>query len=498
MIELYNNHYRVTGDRDTIFELARTLSIVDKKCETITRVFTMESDNCMIIPRGVGRFLPQLQDYKDKTTNELNITEIPDDISHILPGITLREDQVIAVQKMILAKRGVIQMATGVGKSECIVAFIKLLSDLLGYTPTTLVITPTVRLVDDTIKRFKKYDMIATKYSARRGFVEGVVVAHPKSINNDLLNSDKDLLKGVKILVADEGHHTICTTWRRVIEYAPDLEYSIGMTATAIDRKRLPISEHQDELTGEEWLIVGATGDVLLDIPPSYYIEKGILANPVLIRMSNKANQRVARKRDWHCIRKTVLESSKRLELASQVVAFFSGLHYKSLILVDTKDSAINMLKILHQFGMDDISRASFGSGVFMKWDPEINTAVSVDKDEDTLGMFERGELTILAGTQHILEGWDAPNLDVVVLYSVGKSVRRVVQGVGRGLRRTKTGKHAYIIDFTDHENGILGNHSIQRLQTFRSVIGVPESQIYHNVEFTTLKCIIADLEELW
>lgn len=494
MVELYNNYFRVTETPEIMFELSRILTLVEG--EMITKLYTMEDQSTMIIPRGLGNIVPYLQTYEDKTTHNIDISRITQDVSSILPGITLRDDQVNAVSKMILAKRGIIQMGTGSGKTECIVAFVELLTKELGYTPNTLVIAPTTRLVDDTISRFEKYGITAIKYNKRRGHIDGIVVTHPMSVNNDI-SKNPNLLDELQVLICDEGHHLSADSYMRIATNAKNLEYCLALSATVVDMNKLPITD-LSQLSPDEALVVGATGNVLVNMPPSYYIERGILANPVLIRMSNLANQYVRKSRDWHSIRKTVLESSTRVSLASDIVAYFSALGYKSLILVDTKECAKKLVSRLAETGNSDTCRVSFGGGEFLKWDETQNNLSTIDQaTENTIDLFGSGESKILIGTSHIFEGFDVPNLDVVVIFSVGKSTRKIVQGIGRVLRKTKNTKYAYIIDFTDHENGILGNHSFQRLQICRTVIGVPDTQIYNNLSFQEFKFLIASLEGL-
>lgn len=496
MIEKYNNYYKVTGNKQTIFNLIQKLTIVDSDYDcTVTRLYTLESETQMTIPRGVGELI-NLNVDKDHSFENISLKEITKNIESLLPGITLREDQVLAVKKMALCKRGIIQMSTGGGKTECIIAFLELLRQELGFTPNTLILVPTTRLVTDTVSRFNKYGIPATKYSKRRGVIEGIVVTHPTSVNNDI-SKNSGLLKDLQVIVTDEGHHLKATTWRNILYNAPNIEYSIAVSATAVGQEKLPVTDIH-KLEGAELQVVGATGNVLLNIPPSYYIERGILANPVLIRMSNPANEYVRRKSDWHSIRRSVLESPKRITTASSVSAFFAGIGYKSLILVDTKKSAFSILEKLSEFGISDLCRISFGGDVFMKWDTESQQAVEVLKtEEDTLGLFRDGKLKILIGTSHIYEGWDCPELDAVIIYGAGKQLRRVIQGIGRVLRKTKTGKYAYIIDFTDHCNQTLGRHSYNRLEMCRNIIGVPESQIYHNIDFMKFKYLVMNLEGL-
>jgi superfamily II DNA/RNA helicase len=164
------------------------------------------------------------------------------------------------------------------------------------------------------------------------------------------------------------------------------------------------------------------------------------------------------------------------------------------LILVGTKEHAYRILELVHSYGLGEVCRCSFGGGTYFRFDEEKNSVVKC-KDEDTMEGFESGKLKILIGTSHIYEGADIPNLDIIILASVGKGLRKYIQGVGRGLRRSKTGKYAHIIDFTDHYDRVLAKHSHDRLDMFRTVIGVSDSNIYDSLSFEKFKQMFCSIE---
>jgi hypothetical protein len=68
----------------------------------------------------------------------------------------------------------------------CVLA--KILADLNGGTyPTILVIEPTIKLMSDIMKRFKKYDIPIEEYSKNRMIIKNRVnISHPISLGNDI------------------------------------------------------------------------------------------------------------------------------------------------------------------------------------------------------------------------------------------------------------------------------------------------------------------------
>ena len=491
MIELYNNYIRVT-DQLQICSLLSKLTRTDPD-GVVFRCYDLASNNELIVPRGLLSLLDIPEDnILDKTTKVIPDIDT-DNISGVLGSITLRDDQVFSITKMTSIRRGIIQLGTGAGKTECLAGFLKNMYNHLGSYPNTLILEPTAYLVESTINRFNKYGIPAKKYSECRGHIDGSVVTHPKSLNNDL-KKDPTILSDLSVFLTDECHRLVATTYRSLIKYMDSVEFALGVSASAVSSSKIPVHDI-DTLDESELKIVGATGPVLVDIQASYYIDKGILAKPILLRVNNPATEYVPNfSSNWHLIRKKVLESDQRNSKCSGVASFFSSVGMKSLILVGTKEHAYQLMAMISESGLGDQCRASFGGGEYYEYDP-IKNKPRKSKDPDIMEKYSKGEFKILVGTSHIYEGADIPNLDVVIFANVGKEPRRVIQGTGRGLRSTKTGNYAYIVDFTDHGNDTLRRHSIKRTTVCRTVIGVKECDIYGDLDLAKLKYLITQLE---
>ena len=169
------------------------------------------------------------------------------------------------------------------GKTEIMAGFLMGLKEICGYIPDTIILEPTLLLVNSTVERLRRYGIDASAYSESRGSISGVLVTHPTSLNNDL-EKNPDLLRNLKVFLSDEGHHLQADTWNRLLVSCSNIEFSIAMSASVIDPNRIPIVE-LGRLDYNEVLVVGATGDVIMNIPPSFYIQKGILANPIFFRL---------------------------------------------------------------------------------------------------------------------------------------------------------------------------------------------------------------------
>lgn len=500
MIEILNNFLKVKSSENELFSILKDyLRIVDDsdKDNVILRdLFIIDENGDMLIPRGLDQFIPEQVPRVTQETSEIprDFCVDYDKIANSFGNIVLREDQIIGIRKMIMLRRGIMQLATGAGKTEIMTGFLMALRSICGEIPTTIILEPTTLLVDATVERMNKYGIPAAPYSESRGIVQGVTVTHPSSLNNDL-KKNPDLLKNLKVFLSDEGHHLQADTWNRLLRSSPSIEFSIAMSASVIEPSKVPVTD-MNHLDYSEALVIGATGNIILNIPPSFYIDLGVLATPILYRIMNSADEWIKRDNDWHQIRKYKLESPKRTQLIAKIAAFCANVSYKSLILVGTKEHAYKILELVHSYGLGEICRCSFGGGIYYKFDETKNSVVKC-KDEHTMEGFESGELKILIGTSHIYEGADIPNLDIVILANVGKGLRKYIQGIGRGLRRSKTGRFAHIIDFTDHYDRILSKHSADRLDMFRTVIGVSDSNIYNSLSFEKFKEIFCSIENI-
>jgi len=64
-------------------------------------------------------------------------------------------------------------------------------------------------------------------------------------------------------------------------------------------------------------------------------------------------------------------------------------------------------------------------------------------------------------------EGVDVPALDCVILAGGGKSHIKLLQRLGRGMRKKEGENVLHVYDFIDNTNQYLYNHSLARMQTY-------------------------------
>lgn len=460
-------------------------------------------ESAIAIPIGL---LPMIKDYffKSEITDNRSKSNLSDthdlvfnieDYKNILSDdITLREVQVEALAKILLAKRCIIQITTGGGKSEIMCALVKILAETNDNKfPTTIVFEPTLRLVNDMVARFEGYDIPVVKYGDNREIVPNTVnICQPISLGNDL-DKNPYILDEVQIMIGDECHHYSSDSFRKPTYYVNNLEYSIGLSASSIDQANVS-NMTMNGYSYEELLMIGATGPIALNVVAKDLIDDEILAIPVLCVLNNPADEYLAEEdiANWHKTTAVRLESDNRTRLAAMAAELFHNNNRKTLILVHTIRWARKFLEIFHEYELSDYVRASYGGDSFESYNGHEYVRI---KDEDVFDKFKSGEYTILVATTHLYEGADVPNLDAIILAYGGKKQRLQIQGIGRVLRKTKQGKYAWIIDFTDHNDPILKRHSQIRLKRYQEQIGITNDRVYYGLPISSLDEIFNRLE---
>lgn len=517
MVKIYNDWILITKDDPAYLPLSMNLVVVDsgktvrnkrgkeiKIPERSLYLYNIIENDVMVLPRGIlfliEKYFVNSKVHNIQKTSSLNDTGILINniwnYTNILNGIELRSEQIFALRKILLFKRCIVQLATGAGKTEIMCALVKILSEINnGKIPTTLVLESSIKLVNDTVDRFQSYDIPVVRYSDSRKIVDNVVnISHPTSLGNDI-EKDGMHLDSVEVLLCDECHHMSAESFRKPRYSMSNLSFSVGVSASAVDQSHVG-SDNISDYTYGELLTLGAIGPVVMNVKTGQLIDNSKLSDPVLFVVKNLANEKLEEKdiTNWHKVCETRLESEKRTELVSQSARFFHSVGRKSLILVNTRRWAHSIMKVLDNYGLSNYTRASFGGGLFERYDKD--TDQFIPDSDNVFSKFNSGEYTILIGTSHLYEGADIKNLDTIILAYGGRKERLQIQGLGRVLRKTKTGKYAYIVDFTDENDVILSKHSRIRMERYRDIINIPEDHIFYNISIENFRKIFDHLED--
>jgi len=495
-VEVSNNYIRIDSTFVDVIDTCKMWFVKseDDKMGSIVN-FWVEHDDGLYLPRGLEIYPPINAMRKVNVENSV-LEDIPVDSDAftsmrdmLQPSLKLRQDQVLVAQKALYYRRGIVQLATGSGKTEIFAAMLKAMEAHYGYMPKTLVLEPSLRLVDQTCSRLQAYGISAIPYSSKNqdAFTQDVIVAHPKSLYNDLQAGGASYLSEVSVFICDEGHHISANMWQTVLFSLDNVEYAWAFSALVVNVDTSIAEVSFGYLSVQEALAVAAVGDLIVSLPATYYVERGILAIPVVFRIYHQVTEALAGSKDWHELRSNCIEADRRNDECAKIALYFAKKGFKVLVLVGTKRQAERILDFLVDYGVGELAFCSYGGEEFFSADGVTG--------QELLEAYNKGERLIMLGTSHVYEGFDVPYLDAVVLANVGKNPRRLIQAVGRSLRKTKKGSHAYVIDFTDYGNDVLSRHSNERAMMFQSLLGVKNENIYNGILFTQAKAVIGAIE---
>ena len=275
-------------------------------------------------------------------------------------------------------------------------------------------------------------------------------------------------------IVIDEAHHAVSPVLKRVIQYfTPD--FLIGLTATdqRPDNKKLEtiFGSYKTSLTLEE-----AMKKKIIARANVYRIETNIDLSHVRINGKEYVNADLEKN----------IRVTSRNDLIAQVLKdyFTSGSLAKSqgLVFCVNTDHTKEMAKVLNEYG---ISAKAYSS--------------RESQTDKIMHDFKEKKIRFLCTCSMISEGWDYPELKILVMARPTLSKVLYLQQIGRGLRKTKAKENVFIIDVVD-EYGLAvcpcTMHSI-----FQNPYYVPFGEItnrtYKSGDFITVDGITERIEKI-
>lgn len=502
-IKVNLNNWIVISKDDPSYESMKDLLTIVEKELTVTKVYDRDlgrrrqvnktrnvskylytiQDNNLYIPFGLLKYVKYLFKNSEvinctnKTHPLYNTSQIVDNIENyrnILPGISLYDNQLEAVKRIFQYRRGAIQAATGFGKTEIMCAAIQIMKELNGGVyPTILILEPTIELLKGIKSRFKRYKIPTNDYRETRMIMTNKVnLAHPASLCSDLEKNNKALNK-IEVQFMDECHHASSQTWSMPTFHMPNLIYSIGLSATFVSHYHVE-GQYIDDFNFEELRRIGTCGPIIMRVDADELVKNEQLAYPKLCIMKNNADEEMDESKidyTWTNVRKIRLQSQTRTKLIADAACIFAKRGYKVIILMNILAWGRSILQEIYKNGYGDIARTCFGGQTYEKCNKKTG---KIEKEYNSaLKLFDKEKIKIIIGSSAIQEGIDLSRVDVCILAQGGKSDRTTLQSVGRALRRSKTGKYSYIVDFNDSCDKMLSRQFRERMVKYKKVLGI-------------------------
>lgn len=428
-----NNYFAVYAD-GYMFNPRYKARVWDGKI----RFFSM---NTHVLPSGLVPTLKRFCEsnnftFKDDLSsefateyNEAKFTEICKDALKS-SGMTMRDYQEAACKLALEKKVGILQCCTSSGKSMIIYNMIR---NLLTYKriKKILLIVPNVSLVEQMHSDFQEYgwddedETVEMLYAAKDPTFKTPVLI---STWQSLQKLGPDYFEDIDAVIVDECHNSKATVINSILKQCINSEYRIGTTGT------LPTGA-ADLLT-----ITGVLGNVLYTITSKELIDRGILTNLLVagIIIKYPLDFILANKGRSFQEEVKLVESYEPRTKALEMIMRHTPDDHNILLLCNHLDHVKNTAEWLKKMYPERNVKIISGS-------------VSAAEREDIRQKLEGEDGTIIVATYGTCStGINMPKLHEVILYANSKSKIKVLQSLGRGLRKHNTKKRVILYDIVD------------------------------------------------
>jgi superfamily II DNA or RNA helicase len=371
-------------------------------------------------------------------------------------GLDLRPYQKEAVRAAVRERRGVLEMATGAGKTMVAAKIVaRLKRPALFFVHTKDLLYQAQRQLGEylglEIGRVGDggINLMPVTVAMIQTAIRAFGGTYGESLDEDAAEDDAtdpgkrsaelaQHIRSTPVVFFDECHHLPADTFYAVAmeTEAADCRYGLSATPYRADR--------------HDMMLEAALGPKIFQANSSRLIDLGYLVAPT-IRVVPVPGPRGRRgHRDYHGVyRKRIVDNKARHEQIAQEAARLNKAGKSALILVKEVRHGEQLLEV--------VKGARF-----------IQGADSAKVRREALADLESKKLMALIATTLADEGLDVPTLDAVILAGGGRSETKALQRVGRALRPAEGKQSAEIVDFFDQAPYLI-DHSRKRLEIFRT-----------------------------
>ena len=361
--------------------------------------------------------------------------------------------------------RGVLEVATGGGKTEIAVSMYE-----MNPVPTFFLVHRKDLLLQAK-ERFLKYGHksgvigdskfqpqanlnIATLQTLKKILIDPRHKNYKKTV--ELIQSCKQVFFDECHLFAsnlDKGNEFIA------VADAFESPYRWGLTATPFMRSQY-----------DNMLLEGVAGPSIYKIGYADLVKLGRLTPAKVIIKRVKGSVNVTEQPGGRSSNKAKADYWRRVEekgikshvsRTESIIEEIKSGPFPLLVLVKTKDQAQYIQNVYQRDARND-GYVSAEPILFLSGASKAKDRREAIKD------MQNGGRDVIMATTIFDEGVDIPSLRKVILASGGKSDVKVIQRVGRALRKSKGKDEAIIIDFDDRHHALLERHAKARQKVYK------------------------------
>lgn len=401
-------------------------------------------------------------------------------------------------------QRGILNLATNAGKTTVAEAIIQM-------TYPKLCSACRIKHADGTVDKFDPVFLFLTHskeiaYQAKQSFetdlgipvglvgdgkwnVQSVTIGIIPTLYSRL-KSEKpeffELAKRAVAFVADELHHASSEGYNAVLQNLNNACLRIGLTGTVPEKSMEKL-----------YRVKGVTGDIIKKVSNNFLIKHGYSAKPecymIPIEYPDVDSIRLWGRMDEYgeleygdIYQKGIVSNMWRNYVIAKVcekeVREYKG---QVLILVERIEHGECIQECLDYLNCN--LKYLFLNG-------ELDSATR----QQGLQMLKNGDVDVVISTAILDEGVDVPNINALVYARGMKSTRKLLQGLGRGLRKKQDGSNLRMYDFVDYTAGILGSQTVQRMEILsreKFTIKIVEIDEFLGITEAEFQSVMRDLD---
>lgn len=408
-------------------------------------------------------------EYVDAVNKEYPITE--EDVAKIIEKhiplsvldkktdewgkITPHDYQIFAVAEALKKRRALFLSATSSGKSLILYLTCRLLL-MTKISKRILVIVPRIDLVNQTSADFVEYAHTDSKFD--ESYIHKIYGGQDKNVKAEITFSTwqslqdmpKEFLAQFDACLIDEAHEVKAKSLTSINEKMVDCSTKLGFTGTIEDTE------------ANKLVLEGLMGPVVKVISARELIKKGLAASMTINAMFlqyQKADRDFVKDIDYQKEFKFVIGHPERNKFIKNLALSLKG---NTLVLFErVEDHGIPLFQMIKD-------GAGKGRNVYIiHGDIKAEDRAYIRKqiEKDTNGI-------IVASFGTFSTGINIKNLHNIIFASPSKSMIRICQSLGRGLRKSDTKSSVTIYDIIDDlstgkKYNFIMEHGLKRLEIY-------------------------------
>ena len=366
----------------------------------------------------------------------------------------LRDYQTATVEKAVRAMRGVIEMATGAGKTIVAAGIMR----KIGLP--ALYIVGSTKIAAQAFETFRDAEFKVGQLGGGRKRPYGEVVVSTIQSLVRLIKKGKAIeLLNRPVIFWDEVHHLSAETWT-LSGRLSQAQYRFGMSGT-------PFRGDGFEFY-EDIILRGIAGDRIVYIPSYFLRKRGYLADPYVAMVTIKSNPHARQfvwSNDWHRIYSFgIVRNDARNEAAMQIAQQLYEQGHKVLVIVQRIEHGDALMQQLHGRG---VTVEFLKGGDAIRYMNVESVSERFEEWDMTRSILEQEDRWVRIASPVLDEGVDLPTITAIVILAGGRSPIKTIQRIGRGLRRKEGENVVVVVDFRDAFHRVLKKHSAERCRWY-------------------------------